>query len=115
MSNSIYHAWQALGYYYATQRVREEYDVTTTSTLDQQLDNLTSLPLQICQTCMYTHQPAPPMYYDQTHGFYQPMQYDLHPPTPPMHYDYTPRFYQLQSYEPPPPPPQLAKVPLLRI
>ena len=106
MSNSIYYASQALGYFYATQRVREEYEVSATSTLDQQLANLTSLTQQISETCMYPHQPAPPMDYDQTHGFYQPMQHDPHPPTPPMHYDYTPLFYQPQSYEPPPPPPQ---------
>ena len=81
MSNSIYFSSQALGYFYATQRVREEYEVSATFSLDQQLENLISLTQQISETCMYPHQPAPPM-----------------------HYDYTPRFYQLQSYEPPPPP-----------
>ena len=82
MSISIYYASQALGYFYAT-RVREEYEVSATSTLDQQLANLTSLTQQISETCMYPHQP-----------------------TPPIHYDYTPRFYQPLSYEPSPPPPQ---------
>ena len=43
MSDSIYYASQALGYFYATQRVREEYEVSATSSLDQQLANLTSL------------------------------------------------------------------------
>ena len=85
MSNSIYYASQALGYFYATQRVREEYEVSATSSLDQQLANLTSLTQQLCNTWMYPQQPNPPM-----------------------HYDYTPRFYQPQSYKPPPPPPHQA-------
>ena len=104
MSNFIYYASQALGYFYATQRVREEYEVSATSTLDQQLANLTSLTQQISETCMYPHQPTLFMDYDQTHGFYQPMQYDPQQPTLPMHYDYAPLFSQPQSYEPPPPP-----------
>ena len=83
MSNSIYYASQALGYFYATQRVREEYEVSATSSLDLQLANLTSLTQQLSDTWMYPQQP-----------------------TPPMHYDYTPRFYQPQPYEPPPPPHQ---------
>ena len=110
MSNSIYFASQSLGYFYATKRRREVYEVSATSTLDQQLANLTSLTQQISETCVYPHQPAPPMDYDQTHGFYQPMQYDLHPPTPPMHYDYTLRFYQPQPYESPPPPHQATPI-----
>ena len=80
MSNSIYYASQALGYFHATQRVREEYEVSATSSLDKKLANLASLTQQISDTWMYPQQP-----------------------TPPMHYDYTPRFYQPQSYEPPPP------------
>ena len=44
MSNSIYYASQALGYFYATQRVKDEYEVSATSSLDQQLANLTCLP-----------------------------------------------------------------------
>ena len=83
MSNSIYYASQALRYFYATQRGREEYEVSTTSNLNQQLANLTSLTQQLFDSWMYPQQP-----------------------TPPIHYDYTPRFYQPQSYEPPPPPPQ---------
>ena len=55
---------------------------------------------------MYPHQPAPPMDYDQTHGFYQLMQDYPQQPTFLMHYDYTPSFYQPQSYKPPPPPHQ---------
>ena len=80
MSNSIYYASQALGYFYATQRGREVYEVSATSSLDQQLENLTSLTQQLSETWMYPQQP-----------------------TPPMHYDYIPRFYQPQPYEPPPP------------
>ena len=91
MSNSIYYAPQALGYFYATQRGREEYEVRATSSLDQQLANLNSVTQQLSETWMYPQQP-----------------------TPLMHYDYTPLFYQLQSYEPSPPPLQLTKVPLLR-
>ena len=87
MSDSIYYASQALGYFYATQRVKEEYEVSATSSLDQQLENLTSLTQQISETWMYPQQP-----------------------TPLMHNDYTPRFYQPQSYEPPPPPPQAPSI-----
>ena len=87
MSNSIYYASQALGYFYATQRVREEYEVSATSSLDQQLANLTSLTQQLSDTWIYPQQP-----------------------TPPMHYDYTPRFYQPEPYEPPPPPPQATQI-----
>ena len=89
MSNSIYYASQALGYFYATQRVREEYVVSATSSLDQQVENLTSLTQQISKTCMYPHQPAPPMDYNQTHGFYQPMQDHSQQPASSMHYDCT--------------------------
>ena len=53
MSNSIYYASQALGYYYATQKIRDEYEVSATSTLDQQLANLTSLTQQLSDTWMY--------------------------------------------------------------
>ena len=66
MSNSIYYASQALGYFYATQRVREEYEVSATSSLDQQLANLTSLTQQLSDTWMYPQQPTPPMHYDYT-------------------------------------------------
>ena len=59
---------------------------------------------------MYPYQPTPPMYYDKTCGFYQPMQAHPKPPAPPMHYHYTPRFYQPQSYEPSPPPPQATPI-----
>ena len=92
MSNSIYYASQALGYFYATQRGREVYEVSSTTSLDQQLANLTSITQQISETCIYPHQPTPPMDYDQTHGFFQPMQAHSQQPTPPMHYDYTPIF-----------------------
>ena len=71
MSNSIYYASQALGYFYAT-RVREEYKVSATSSLDQQLANLTSLTQQISKTWIYPQQPTPPMHYDYTPRFYQP-------------------------------------------
>ena len=80
MSNSIYYASQALGYFYATQRGKEVYEVSATSTLDQQLENLTSLNQQLSNTWMYPQQPNPSM-----------------------HYDYSPRFYQPQSYQPSPP------------
>ena len=83
MSDSIYYASQALGYFYATQRGREEYEVRATSNLDQQLENLISLTQQLSDTWMYPQ-----------------------PPTLPMHYDYTPKFYQPQPYKPPLPPPQ---------
>ena len=83
MSNSIYYASQALGYFYVTPRGREVYEVSATSSLDQPLENLTSLTQQISETWIYPQQP-----------------------TPPMHYDYSPRFYQPQPYEPPPPPHQ---------
>ena len=53
MSNSIYYASQVLGYFYATQRGREEYVVNATSSLDQQLANLTSLTQQLSDTWMY--------------------------------------------------------------
>ena len=81
MSNSIYYAPQALGYFYAIQRAREVYEVSATSNLDQQLANLTSLAYQIFETWMYPHLA-----------------------TLLMHYDYIPEFYQPQPYEPPPPP-----------
>ena len=71
--------------------MREEYEVSATSSLDQQLENLTSLTQQLSDTWMYPQQPNPSM-----------------------HYDYTLKFYQPQPFEPPPPPTQLAKVPLLR-
>ena len=106
MSNSIYYASQALGYYYAIQRVRGEYEVSATSTQDQQLANLTSLTQQNSETCMYRLQPTPPMDYYQTHGFYQPMQDHPQQPASSIHYDYTPKFYQPQPYELPPPPHQ---------
>ena len=41
MSNFLYYASQALGYFYATQRGRVVYEVSATSSLDQQLANLT--------------------------------------------------------------------------
>ena len=66
MSNSIYYASQALGYFYATQRGIEEYEVSATSTLDQQLANLTSLTQQLSEPCMYPQQPTPLMHYDYT-------------------------------------------------
>ena len=94
MSDSIHYASQALGYFYATQRGREVCEASNTSSLDQQLANLTSLTQQLSETWMYPQQP-----------------------TPPMHYDYTLRFYQPQSYEQPPPPPQgttISQGPLLR-
>ena len=72
MSNSIFYASQALGYFYATQKGREVYEVSATSSLDEQLANLTSLTQQISKTCMYPHRPAPPMHYDYTPRFYQP-------------------------------------------
>ena len=80
MSNSIYYASQTLGYFYATQKGKE---VSATSSVDQQLENLTSPTQQLSNTWMYPQQPIPTM-----------------------HYDYTPRFYQPQSYEPSPPPHQ---------
>ena len=52
MSNLLYYALQALGYYYAS-RVREEYEVSATSILDQQLANLTSLTQQLSKTWLY--------------------------------------------------------------
>ena len=94
MSNSIYYASQVLEYFYATQRVREEYEVSATSTLDQQLENLTSLTQQLSETWMYPQQPNLSM-----------------------HYDYTPRFTNLNHMSHllhHPKPSQLAKVPLLR-
>ena len=94
MSNSIYYASQALGYFYATQRVREEYEVSATSSLDQQLENLTFLTQQISETWMYPQQP-----------------------TSLMHYDYTPdstNFNHMSHFFHHPKAPQLAKVPLLR-
>ena len=87
MSNFIYYASQALGYFYATQKGREAYEVSATSNLNQQLANLTSLTQQLSNTWMYLQQQ-----------------------TPPMHYDYTPIFYQPQSYEPPPPPHQATQI-----
>ena len=59
MSNSIYYASQALGYFYATQKGREEYEVRATPNLDQQLANLNSLTQQLSKTWMYPHQPTP--------------------------------------------------------
>ena len=50
MSNSIYYTSQALGYYYALQRVRDVNEVSATSNLDQQLANFTSLANQISET-----------------------------------------------------------------
>ena len=58
MSNSIY---QALGHYYASQRVVDVNEVSATSNLDQEIANLTSLTQQISKTCMYPHPPAPPI------------------------------------------------------
>ena len=64
MSDSIYYASQALGYFYATQQGREVYEASATSNLDQQLANLTSLTQQLSETWMYPQQPNPPMHYD---------------------------------------------------
>ena len=82
MSNSIYYASQALGYFYATQRGKEVYEVSAISSLDQQLENLTSLTQQLSDTWMYPQQPTPPMHYDYTSRFYQPQSYEPSPPSP---------------------------------
>ena len=71
-ADSIYYASQALGYFYAIQRGREVYEVSATSSLDQQLENLTSLTQQLSNTWMYPQQPTPPMHYDYTPKFYHP-------------------------------------------
>ena len=72
MSNSIYYASQALGFFYATQQGREVYEASATSNLDQQLANLTSLTQQLSETWMHPQQPTPPMHYDYTPRFCQP-------------------------------------------
>ena len=75
MSNFIYYASQALGYFYATQKGREEYEVRAKTSLDQQLANHTSLIQQLSDTWMYPQQPTLLMHYDYTPEFYQPQPY----------------------------------------